>query len=68
LKIIYFSFLVLFCVFGYGIHTFSNAVSSVDCLNIPSDKVVQNGVVDPLIINPLDETNSLRDICLGISD
>jgi len=68
LKIFYFSFLILFCVFGYSLHTFSTVVSSVDCLNIPSDRVVQNGVIDPLIINPMDKTTSLRDLCLGVKN
>jgi len=68
LKIFYFSFLILFCVFGYGLHTLSTVVSSVDCLNIPSDRVVQNGVIDPLIINPIDKTVSARDLCLGVKN
>ena len=56
-------FIGMICVLGYGIFTLNDVTSSVDCLRIPEDTIIQNGMIDPLVVNPIDDIKSLREVC-----
>lgn len=61
-KMIISCFVILGCVLSFGVYSFSEVVSSLDCINAKG--VVQGDKINPLIINPLKDSIPASSYCI----